>query len=421
MNHVHSLTCCSYLVNYKQSAALRELRLDHCYLTGKDVAYLLHSMTETQGKARELHLDVSENNIEQYLDELTNAISRGFAPSSLTVRLIEFEEEPDFRAMVMALAQNTTIRQLDISQASLPCDASEETCQALENMFAENKTLEWLDISGEDSRLETTKLGVGINRALRGLQKNNTLRVLFVKCTLTLTSSDTVLTFLDQKLGLQGASTLADVLKANTTLQQVYCENNAIPLQGFTDLVNTLHRNTTLLYLPAMHESRNAALKATEDQVKQLRDDVATQSQTRTLSVRSKISNKVHGKTSKERAMPYGLSDQDIKAALGLVDESWERQEYRLQQYLQRNYNIANGIAVNMDVDDEEFERPNTAASIGKLMEKAAYDTTPTIEKELQLGSAVHDSRQEPMSLGKEIEMSFAQTRGTWSRPRLPS
>ncbi|KAF2676765.1 leucine rich repeat protein-like protein [Lentithecium fluviatile CBS 122367] len=396
----------SYLVNYKQSAALRELRLDHCYLTGKDVAYLLHSMTETPGKARELHLDVSENNIEQHLDELTSAIAKGFAPSSLTVRLIEFEEEADFRNMVLALAQNNTIRQLDISRASLPCDASEETCQALERMFAENKTLEWLDISGEDSRLETTKLGVGINRALRGLHKNRTLRVLFIKF---------------QKLGLQGASTLADVLKVNTTLQQLYCENNAIPLQGFTDLVNTLHRNTTLLYLPTMHESRNAALKATEDQVKQIRDDVATQSQTRSLSVRSKISNRVHGKTYKERTMPYGLSDQDIKAALGLVDESWERQEYRLQQYLQRNYNIANGIPVNMDVDDEEFERPDTAASIGKLVEKVTLDTTPTIEKEIQLGAAVHDSRQEATPLEKEIEMSFSHNRGAWQRPRLPS
>jgi len=180
----HLLTYHSYLVNYKQSAALRELRLDHCYLTGKDVAYLLHSMTEEPGKTRQLHLDVSENNIEQCLDELTSAISKGFAPSSLTVRLIEFEEEADFREMVLALAQNRTIRQLDISRASLPCDASEATCQALETMFAENTTLEWLDISGEDSRLETTKLGVGINRALRGLHKNRALRVLFVRCTL---------------------------------------------------------------------------------------------------------------------------------------------------------------------------------------------------------------------------------------------
>jgi hypothetical protein len=411
----------SYLVNHKQSAALHELRLDHCYLTGKDVAYLLHSMTKEPGQARELHFDISENNIEEDLGELTNAISKGFAPSSLTVRLIEFEEEVDFRQMVLALAKNNTIRQLDISRASLPCDASEETCLALEKMFAENSTLEWLDISGEDSRLETTKLGVGINRALRGLHRNRALRVLFVRCRLTETFIDVVLTGSDQKLGLQGASTLADVLKANTTLQQLYCEYNNIPLQGFTDLVNTLHRNTTLLYLPAMHESRNAALKATEDQVKQIRDDVATQPQARSMSVRSKFSNRVHGRPSRERAMPFGLSDQDIKAALGLVDESWERQEYRLQQYLQRNYNIANGIPVNMDVDDEEFERPDTAASIGKLVEKAAYDTTPTIEKEIQLGSAVHDPRQDAVPLEKEIEMSFSHNRGTWSRPRLPS
>jgi hypothetical protein len=185
--------------------------------------------------------------------------------------------------------------------------------------------------------------------------------------------------------------------------------------------VNTLHRNTTLLYLPAMHESRNAALKATEDQVKQLRDDAATQSQTRSLSVRSKISNRVHGKVTRERVIPYGLSDQDIKAALGLVDESWERQEYRLQQYLQRNYDIANGIPVNMEVDDEEFERPDTAASIGKLVEKAVLDTTPTIEKEIQLGTAVHDSRQDATPLEKEIEMSFPHNYGAWARPRLPS
>lgn len=169
-------------MNYKQSKALRELRLDHCYLTGKDVAYLLHSMTEEPGKARDLHLDVSENYIEQYLDELTNAIASGLAPSSLTIRLLEFEEESEFRKMILALAVNSTIRQLDISRASLPCDASDATSQALEKMFSENSTLEWLDISGEDSRLETTKLGVGINKALRGLQQNRTLRVLFIKC-----------------------------------------------------------------------------------------------------------------------------------------------------------------------------------------------------------------------------------------------
>lgn len=175
----------SYLVNYKQSKALRELRLDHCFLTGRDIAYLLQSMTETPGKARELHFDVSENYIEQDLRKFTRAIAQGYAPSSMAIRLVEFDLESDFRSLVLALAENSTIRQLDISRASLPCDASEETCLAMEKMFADNNTLEWLDMSGEDSRLETTKLGVGVNKALRGLQNNHTLRVLYIKCMLS--------------------------------------------------------------------------------------------------------------------------------------------------------------------------------------------------------------------------------------------
>lgn len=139
-------------------------------------------MTETPGKARELHLDVSENYIERDLKKFTKAIAGGHAPSSLAVRLIEFEEEAEFRRMILAFGANNTIRQLDISRASLPCDATEDTCQAMERMFADNTALEWLDMSGEDSRLETTKLGVGINKALRGLQRNRTLRVLYIKC-----------------------------------------------------------------------------------------------------------------------------------------------------------------------------------------------------------------------------------------------
>lgn len=173
---------CRYLLNTKQSKGLRELKVDHCYITGKDVAFLLQSMTDEPGKARDLHLDVSENYIEKDLRKLTKVIAAGYAPAHLTIRLLEFEEEADFRTMILALAQNNTIRQLDISRASLPSDASEETCQALEKMFSDNKTLEWLDMSGEDSRLETTKLGVGVNRALRGLQYNETLRVLYIRC-----------------------------------------------------------------------------------------------------------------------------------------------------------------------------------------------------------------------------------------------
>jgi hypothetical protein len=381
-------------------------------------------MTETPGKARELHLDVSENNIEEDLEKMTRAIAGGLAPSNFTIRLLEFEEDADFRKMILALAANNTIRQLDISRASLPCDASEETCQAMEKMFADNKSLEWLDISGEDSRLETTKLGVGINRALRGLQRNHTLRALYIRCECKVCYLlDLQLTIIDQKLGVQGASTLADVLKVNTTLQYLYCENNAIALTGFTDLVNALHRNTTLLYLPSMEESRQMALKNTEDQVKSMRDDVSVHTQSKSASVRSRLANRVTSRTSKEPGHPMGLSDQDIKAALGLVDESWARQEYRLQLYMQRNYNIAHGIPTTMDVDEEDFERPDTATSLGKILERVTIESTPTAEKDLQLGvytpeaytPEAHTTGIEVdydiTPLEKELEMSFAENR----------
>ncbi|OCK75470.1 leucine rich repeat protein-like protein [Lepidopterella palustris CBS 459.81] len=383
----------SYLVNHKQSNGLHELRLDHCYLTGKDVAYLMHSMTEEPGKTRELHLDVSENNIEQDLDQLTTAIASGLAPSNLTIRLIEFEAEAQFRQLILALAANTTIRVLDISRASLPCDAEEDTCQALEKMFAENTTLEFLDISGEDSRLETTKLGVGINKALRGLQRNTSLRVLHIQY---------------QKLGLQGASSLADVLKVNSVLQEVHCENNGIPLSGFTDLVNALNRNTTLLYLPTMQESRQMALKQTEDQVKQMRDDGSMSPANKPTSVRTRIASKVGRRASKEKLTPMLLSDQDIKAALSLVDESWGRQMYRLHQYLQRNYNIANGIPTTMEVDEEDFERPGTASSLSRVLERVKFESTPTVEKDIRLGDGVDHQRSEAATaLGKEMEVSL--------------
>jgi hypothetical protein len=173
-----------------------------------------------------------------------------------------------------------------------------------------------------------------------------------------------------------------------------------------------------------MQESRNLALKATEDQVKQIRDEAPTANQLRTMSVRSKISGKVHGRSTKDRAVSVGLSDQDIKAALSLVDESWGRQEYRLQQYLQRNYNLANEIPTAMDVDDEEFERPDTATNLGRLVEKVQLERTPTLEKEIELGSAIIDDGHGHIrapSLDKELELSFYHDYNAWTRPRLPS
>jgi hypothetical protein len=202
----------------------------------------------------------------------------------------------------------------------------------------------------------------------------------------------------------------------NNTLQELHCDNNGITLAGLTDLINALHRNTSLLYLPPMQESRQMALKQMEDQVKQLRNEAGPPTRARANSVRSKLASKVVGKAPREKMQSTFLSDQDIKAALGLIDENWERQEYRLQQYLQRNFNIANGIPTPLDVDDEEFERPDTAESLSKIVEQVKFESTPTVERDVQLGS--HMSMPQHTS-NSSLDVPYAENQRTWKRATL--
>lgn len=182
------------------------------------------------------------------------------------------------------------------------------------------------------------------------------------------------------------------MLKANTGLVELHCENNGIPLSGFTDIVNSLHRNTTILYVPPMTESKQLALKQTEAEIKQVRDSHPQAGMPKATSVRSKLAHRVSmGAYSKDKAAtPPMLSDQDIRAALSLVDESWSRQVYRLHAYLQRNRDIAEGIPTTMEIDEEEFERPDSGAgSLSGMLEKVKLDSTPTAEKELDMSDSV--------------------------------
>lgn len=125
---------------------------------------------------------VSENRLERDHDALVAAIGRGYSPSHLTMRMVEYQKEDHFRELVLAIKQNTTLKYLDISKASLPYDASHETCEALQQMFTENETLEELDISGEYAHLEVAKFGIGLNHALTGLKRNRALKVLRIEC-----------------------------------------------------------------------------------------------------------------------------------------------------------------------------------------------------------------------------------------------
>ncbi|KAI9822278.1 MAG: hypothetical protein M1832_003101 [Thelocarpon impressellum] len=351
------------------SDSLRDLRLNQCGLRGKEIAVFLRAMSREPGVGRELHLHVSENRIEEHHNDLVDAVAQSLTPTHLTMRMAVYEKEYRFRELMQALRRNTTLRYLDLSKASLPGDANEETCEALKRMFADNTTLEELDISGELGHLELAKFGIGLNHALTGLERNGTLRVLRIEY---------------QKLGLQGASTLASVLERNTRLEEIYCSHNDITLQGLTVLVKSLAVNWTVRYIPSMDGDREAALETVKREYQAGRDEgpvAAGQA-----SVRKRLSAVRGGLGATAAGQGHGqghgqrpLTDSDLQAAVDAMREKWERQTDRLAQYLRRNAQAAGGPAGAAEGGGEhdENERPSTEASLSSILEQE----TPTAEK----------------------------------------
>jgi hypothetical protein len=249
----------STYLGHPQSASLRQLCVDNTYITGRGVATLLYSLAGSDDDTpRDLHLDISQSLLNKDGDIVASAIAESRTPSQLSMRAIEFRDESVFRKIISAFAANRTTRFLDMSQAGLPGDASDDTCRALQKMFRENHTIVELDLSGDDSRLAASKFGPGINAALLGLAHNSALQVLRME---------------KQKLGRLGASALAEVLLSNKTLTELHCDNNEIPLQGLTDIVDSLENtNTTLVYLPHMADSRAAAIRVAKSAMKNMTD-----------------------------------------------------------------------------------------------------------------------------------------------------
>jgi hypothetical protein len=100
-----------------QSALLRLLRLDHTSISGTDIALLMRSMSEgSVSPIRGLHLDVSQNPVAKSHRKLVAAIADNLAPIQLTMRLIEFENESQYKDLILALTKNQGIKYLDYLQ-----------------------------------------------------------------------------------------------------------------------------------------------------------------------------------------------------------------------------------------------------------------------------------------------------------------
>ncbi|RAL67489.1 hypothetical protein DID88_008244 [Monilinia fructigena] len=338
-------TISAYLAS-DMSHGLRILQMDQCNLSGSHVALLMRAMTRVAGEPRDMELHVSANRLEKGISDFVKAIQENYTPSKLVVRMIEFTKEEHFKRLLEALRTNTTIQVLDISKASLPYDASPETCETMQRVFAENTTLEDLDISGEQAHLEVTRFGIGLNQALTGLKKNNTLKSLRIEY---------------QNLGLEGANTLSSVLEENRGLTHIFCEHNDINLQGFTILVNAIARNHTVLEVPYMRDDQDIAMKRMSASMRDSR---------RVMSAASRENH--HVKSSVKHV------DQVVK----VLAKKWNTEIGRLSMFLERNRNIAMGVEGYdpAEVLGEHAMRPTTAMSDRGILEQVLSNTTPKVE-----------------------------------------
>ncbi|KAJ5598399.1 hypothetical protein N7537_008483 [Penicillium hordei] len=363
-----------------RSRNLRVLRLDQCGLTGEDVAMFMHSMSVGPDSPRSLHLHVNENRIDNGCSHVFSAIAKNQTPSHLSMRMIDFKKEDHFRELVDSLRKNSTLKFLDISKASLPYDASPETCRSLQLMLEDNETLEALDISGDNAHLDVARFGIGLNLALTGLKRNTSLKVLRIE---------------HQKLGLQGANTLASVLEENDSLREVHCENNDINLQSFTVLVNGLRCNRSLLTLSCMDRDRVLSLDKVRREVDNVRWESSNSHQTSTAnsvrrSLYAAMSVGQGGQGHKlSKAPPPSVAsalenspfaNHNVELVLRSLNERWDTEVSRLNRYLLRNYNIAHGIE-EIDDDATSDGRPGTAASLGTMLDNLKFDVSVSADE----------------------------------------
>ncbi|KAL8693658.1 MAG: hypothetical protein Q9218_001568 [Villophora microphyllina] len=376
-----------------QSMTLRHLKLDQCGLTGGVVAGLLEAMTLSI--PRPLHLYISENYLEREHDRLCKAISESRTPMSITMTMLEYREEKNFRLFVQAWANNTSTNYLNISKVSLPSVAGTETVSAMKGMFAKNYTLEYLDITGEESHLEESHFGPGLNKALMGLKHNQQLKMLCVE---------------HQKLGMPGANTLASVLEANSSLRELYCSGNGFSLQAFTIIVCSLYHNKSLLHLPRMDEDRVKAVRKMDRDI----------DSTRVTGFRSLIKPT---KAIMRRTVGLNPSPLDRRAFLapdgeittpkrqhsvkdrtilyGSMMDLWDQQIEIARGYLHRNWELAMGVH-GEDRPVSENDRPgsNDATPVpsptwqlGKGKGVAKSDDNEEMEKRQGNGKDVEEAR----------------------------
>ncbi|ROV87357.1 hypothetical protein VSDG_09864 [Cytospora chrysosperma] len=226
------------LSNYKTPAnpatTLRKVALNNCGINGREAARMIRAL----GHHKCVHLHISGNPLEDGIDDLCRAISTTPGPMGLHMNMVEFRDEPNFVALLKALMVNRNISFLSMTgtapapSADAPCAI--EVCEALEEFLANNKSVRYLDLSGYSGKLDEGQLGKGSARSLRGLASNDTLTHLRIR---------------NQDLH-DDVGTLGSVIRQNSKLRMVDCQDNNWNLTSVQFLAKSLKLNKTIVEFP---------------------------------------------------------------------------------------------------------------------------------------------------------------------------
>ncbi|KAF7558668.1 hypothetical protein G7046_g5497 [Stylonectria norvegica] len=293
------------LANYLStvnSRHLKVLRLNHCELTGRQLARLFREM----GQGRQMTVHINANRLDDGIEDLCQAISCGYGPWSLFVQMIEFALESNYIKLLRALTVNKTIECLSLAGSSTPDSASDTACQAVSEFFSKNNTIRFLDISGFDAKLDEGRLGRGFSKALSGLRTNTRIEHLRVRSQM-----------LNVNIG-----DLAEAISGNKALHTLDCEGNEFNLSNFRHLVRHLEDNTSIRHFSAFSDR-----------------DLA---QTIQKSVNSAVSaaTPVRRQSVISRFRPEKQQSVSSRPLVQQLKDGWEEAVQKLQHLLERNQQI---------------------------------------------------------------------------------
>lgn len=216
------------------ACTIRKIALNNCSINGREAARLFRALS----KHTNAHLHISGNPLEDGIEDLCRAISSTPGPTGLHMDMVEFREESSFVALMNALSVNRNITFLSMAgtapmpPADAPCGI--EVCEALEGFFAKNTTVRFLDLSGYSGKLDEGQLGKGFARGLRGLASNSTLTHLRIR---------------NQNLH-DDVGTLGSVIRQNSALRMVDCQDNSWNLTSIQFLAKSLRLNRSVVEFP---------------------------------------------------------------------------------------------------------------------------------------------------------------------------